>query len=178
MSFWFRIACFPNWKVFGHINPPCNVGKANTIQLPIFLHCRASTRHGRSTTRNSHKKVKRELNARVFTSKTDKKQTKQTPKNTNTNKKRPVKTRKKGWNNSRPSQPLISSLPPWSSPTSALLPWWQTALCKHLPEVVMKQPDTITGSWAVEASPAVTSELDPRPGAFSPSSGSYTYDST
>ena len=72
----------------------------------FFLHCRSSTGHGRSTTRNSQKKVKRELNAGVFTSKTDKKQTKQT-KTTQTQhtQYRPVKTRKKGETTRAPLSP-------------------------------------------------------------------------
>ena len=36
VSFWSRIACFPNWKVFGHINPPCSVWKASTMPLPNY----------------------------------------------------------------------------------------------------------------------------------------------
>ena len=44
----------------------------------FLLHYRASTGHGRSITRKSQKKGKREFNARVCTSQTDKKQRKQT----------------------------------------------------------------------------------------------------
>ena len=61
--------------------------------------------------------------------------------------------------------------------TSARFPWWHPDEWTHVPEAVMKHPGSI-GIWAVELSALVASEFSPIPGAFTGSSGSYTYDST
>jgi len=36
VSFWSRIACFPNWEVFRQINPPCDVWKLRAMQMSNY----------------------------------------------------------------------------------------------------------------------------------------------
>ena len=95
--------------------------KSSTVHKKrfFFLHCRASTGHGRSTLEMCEsKRVKLELLAESFHrqgSRKNKQKQKQTTNNKNHNtKKQPVKILAKVVKPARPLKPLRSSLPPCS----------------------------------------------------------------